>query len=127
MSPAAAPGSGPEEPEEPPRHAPAPGPAPEAAPVDTLPRLGGTPRPALWLLLVPVVLYVLAPLVANRVEPRVLGLPFLWAWIIAATIVSPLVIWLVARLDPAYRTGAVEPLAADDSARQPGPADGGTR
>ncbi|WP_157872404.1 DUF3311 domain-containing protein, partial [Streptomyces silaceus] len=60
-------------------------------------------RPSLWLLLVPALLHGAAPLVANRVEPRVLGVPFLLAWMIAATVVSPLVIWLVARLDPAYR------------------------
>ncbi|MEV0848455.1 DUF3311 domain-containing protein [Streptomyces sp. NPDC049954] len=95
-----------------------PGEEPAAVPstVDTLPSLGGARRPALWLLFVPVVLYVLAPLVANRVEPRVLGVPFLWAWVIGATIASPLVIWLVARLDPAHRLNAVEPLPADDRA-----------
>lgn len=71
-------------------------------------------RPALWLLLVPAVLYCAAPVVANRVEPRVLGLPFLLFWIVAATVVSPLVIWLVSRLDPAFRAGAVEPLPVDD-------------
>ncbi|WP_223773316.1 DUF3311 domain-containing protein [Streptomyces sp. 135] len=83
-------------------------------PLDGLPTLRGVARPSLWLLLVPVVLYGAAPLVANRIEPRVLGVPFLLAWVIAATIVSPLVIWLVARLDPAYRLNAVEPIPADD-------------
>jgi len=72
-------------------------------------------RRALWLLLVPVVLYCLAPLVANRIEPRVLGMPFLLFWMLAATVLSPLVIWLVARLDPVYRAGAVEPVPADDA------------
>ncbi len=71
-------------------------------------------RPVLWLLLVPVVLYCAAPLVANRVEPRVLGVPFLLVWIIAVTIISPIVIWVVSRYDPAYRDGAAEPLPADD-------------
>jgi ABC-type iron transport system FetAB permease component len=74
-------------------------------------------RPALWLLLVPAVLYCAAPLVANRIEPRVLGLPFLLAWIIAVTVLSPLVIWLVARFDPAYRADAEEPIPADDRPR----------
>lgn len=49
-----------------------------------------TRRPALWLLLVPVVLYCLAPIVANRVEPRIFGLPFLIFWVIAATGNDPL-------------------------------------
>ncbi|MGW8380884.1 DUF3311 domain-containing protein [Streptomyces sp. ODS28] len=77
-----------------------------------------SPRPrrhALWLLLVPAALYCAAPLVANRIEPRVLGVPFLLAWIIAATVLSPLVIWLAARLDPAYREGADEPLPGVDA------------
>ena len=71
-------------------------------------------RPALWLLLVPVVLYCLAPLVANRIEPRILGLPFLIFWVIAVTIVSPIVIWLVSRLDPVFQAGSTEPVPADD-------------
>lgn len=92
-------------------------PDPAATPFDGLPTVRGVARPSLWLLLVPVLLYGLAPLVANRIEPRILGVPFLLAWVIAATVISPLVIWLAARLDPAYRTGAVEPLPADDLAR----------
>lgn len=104
--------SRPEPPEAPP---PAPqDPLTPPDPLDGLPTLRGVARPSLWLLLVPVVLYGAAPLVANRIEPRVLGVPFLLAWVIAATIVSPLVIWLVARLDPAYRLNAVEPIPADD-------------
>jgi hypothetical protein len=67
-------------------------------------------RPILWLLLVPAVLYCAAPLVANRIEPRVFGVPFLLAWIIAVTVISPVIVWIVARNDPAYRSDAVEPL-----------------
>ena len=67
-------------------------------------------RPILWLLLVPAVLYCAAPLVANRIEPRVVGVPFLLAWIIAVTVISPVIVWIVARNDPAYRSDAVEPL-----------------
>lgn len=82
------------------------------------PGAGGKPgrarRRALWLLLLPAVLFCLAPVVANRVEPRVLGVPFLLLWLLAATVVSPLAIWATARLDPAYRADADEPLPADD-------------
>ncbi|GAA2093724.1 hypothetical protein GCM10009801_61140 [Streptomyces albiaxialis] len=92
---------------------------PHDDPLDGLPRIRA-PRPALWLLLVPAVLYCAAPLVANRVEPRILGVPFLLAWVIGATVVSPLVIWLVARLDPAYAKGSVEPLPVDDDAHAEG-------
>ncbi|MEV2254099.1 DUF3311 domain-containing protein [Streptomyces sp. NPDC050147] len=86
----------------------------QGSPLDGLPTLRSVARPSLWLLLVPVLLYGSAPFIANRIEPRILGVPFLLAWVIAATVISPLVIWLAARLDPAYRTGAVEPLPADD-------------
>lgn len=80
-----------------------------------------TRRPALWLLLVPVVLYCLAPIVANRIEPRILGLPFLVFWVIAVTVVSPIVIWAASRLDPVFRAGSTEPVPADD---EPGSTDG---
>jgi hypothetical protein len=81
--------------------------------VDQLPQVSA-PRPALWLLLVPVLLYCLAPVVADRIEPRILGIPFLLAYIGAVTIVTPLVIWLVSRLDPVFRAGAAEPVPAED-------------
>ncbi|MCW2943864.1 MAG: hypothetical protein JWR24_581 [Actinoallomurus sp.] len=74
-------------------------------------------RPVLWLLLVPAVLYCAAPLVANRIEPRVLGVPFLLMWIIVTTVISPIVIWIVSRYDPAYRTDAIEPIPADAGVR----------
>ncbi|OEU94535.1 hypothetical protein DB35_00850 [Streptomyces abyssalis] len=68
----------------------------------------------MWLLVVPGVLYCAAPVVANSIEPRILGVPFLLAWIIMATVVSPVIIWVAARLDPAYRADAIEPIPADD-------------
>jgi hypothetical protein len=80
-------------------------------------------RPVLWLLLVPAVLYCAAPLVADRIEPRLLGIPFLLVWIIAATVISPIVIWIVSKLDPAYRAGAVEPVPADEIPTDDGPGD----
>ncbi|MGH3313216.1 MAG: DUF3311 domain-containing protein [Streptomyces sp.] len=104
---------------------------PVPLPFDTLPPHGRRRRRVLWLLLVPAVLYCAAPLVANSIEPRILGVPFLLAWIIAATIISPLVIWAVARLDPAYRTNALEPVPADEGAGADGNVtrhtEGGTR
>lgn len=98
---------------------------PAALPFDELP--AGSPRRSLWLLLLPAVLYGLAPLVANRIEPRILGVPFLLAWIIGATVLSPLVIWLAARLDPAYRAGTVEPIPVIDAGDAAGPARDGQR
>ncbi|MEU7317300.1 DUF3311 domain-containing protein [Streptomyces sp. NPDC007083] len=90
----------------------------EDDPLAGLPRTGAR-RPALWLLLTPAVLYCAAPLVANRIEPRVAGLPFLLFWIVAATVLSPLVIWVVSRLDPAFAKGAAEPLPVDDEGGHP--------
>ncbi|WP_193084004.1 DUF3311 domain-containing protein [Brevibacterium aurantiacum] len=45
-------------------------------------------RYSLVLLIVPVILYVLTPVVANSVEPRVAGLPFILAYTIAVTILT---------------------------------------
>jgi hypothetical protein len=53
-------------------------------------------------------------LVANRIEPRILGIPFLIAYVLAVTIVSPIVIWAVAHRDPLYRADAPEPVPADE-------------
>ncbi|WP_460727846.1 hypothetical protein [Nocardia heshunensis] len=70
--------------------------------------------PALLLLALPGLLYCLAPVVANRTEPRILGIPFLVGYLIVVTILVGPLIWLVARLDPAYRSGTAEFVPADD-------------
>lgn len=70
-------------------------------------------RPALWLLIIPAVLYCLTPIVANRIEPMVFGVPFIIFYTAAVTVATWVVIWLVARLDPLYRAGAVEPVPVD--------------
>ncbi len=72
-------------------------------------------RPALWLLWIPPVLYCLAPLVANRIEPRIVGVPFLIAYVIAVTVLTPIIIAAVARLDPHYRANADEPVPVDEA------------
>ncbi|MEU9002366.1 DUF3311 domain-containing protein [Streptomyces sp. NPDC048551] len=56
-------------------------------------------RPQLLWLGVPFVLFAgVLPLV-NRLEPRVGGVPFLLAWFIGSTLVTPLAVWLVRRAD----------------------------
>lgn len=60
-------------------------------------------RRSLWWLLGPVVLYVLALPLYNRVEPVVLGLPFFMAWMLLATVLTPVFIWLAARKDPLFQ------------------------
>ncbi|MFF3569556.1 DUF3311 domain-containing protein [Nocardia jiangxiensis] len=68
----------------------------------------------LWLLALPGVLYCLAPFVANRIEPRVAGVPFLIVYLLAVTVLTGPVVGLVARFDPAHRAGAPEYVPVDD-------------
>ncbi|MFE7425258.1 DUF3311 domain-containing protein [Streptomyces sp. NPDC057545] len=50
-------------------------------------------------MLVPHVLYLgVLPLV-NRVTPVVLGLPFLFVWLLGATLLTPVAVWLTRRGD----------------------------
>ncbi|MFI0469336.1 DUF3311 domain-containing protein [Saccharopolyspora sp. 5N102] len=61
-------------------------------------------RKSLWWLLGPVVLYLLALPLYNRIEPVVLGLPFFMFWTLIATLLTPACIWLAARKDPLWRS-----------------------
>ncbi|MCG7524546.1 DUF3311 domain-containing protein [Streptomyces sp. OfavH-34-F] len=56
-------------------------------------------RPQLLWLLVPYVLYLGALPFVNRVEPVVLGLPFLFLWLLGATLLTPVAVWLARRGD----------------------------
>lgn len=60
-------------------------------------------RKSLWWLLGPVLLYLVALPLYNRVEPVVLGLPFFMFWTLLATLLTPACIWLAARKDPLWR------------------------
>jgi hypothetical protein len=53
------------------------------------------------LALVPIATLLAAPFVANRVEPRILGLPFLLAWCVGSVLLASAVMWLIHRLDSA--------------------------
>ncbi|MGW0734119.1 DUF3311 domain-containing protein [Streptomyces sp. NPDC002851] len=59
-------------------------------------------RPHLLWLLVPFVLFVVALPVANRTEPVVFGLPFFFAWLLGATLLTPVSVWLAWRGDQRY-------------------------
>lgn len=60
---------------------------------------GSRRRPALLWLLLPYVLFLgVLPLV-NRVTPTVLGLPFLFFWVLLATLATPLSVRLARRGD----------------------------
>lgn len=63
------------------------------------PKAKGTLRPSLILALVPVVALTLGIPFANRQEPRVFGLPFLLAWIVAWILLTPLIMAAVHWLD----------------------------
>jgi hypothetical protein len=67
-------------------------------------------RSLLWLL-VPFLFFVLALPLANRVDPVILGLPFLAFWVLVSVLLSPLAIWLAARGDPLF--AADEPEGTD--------------
>ena len=67
-------------------------------------------RSLLWLT-VPFLLFVLAIPFANRIDPVVLGLPFLAFWVLISVMLSPLAIWLAARSDPMFK--ADEPEGTD--------------
>lgn len=60
-------------------------------------------RPHLLWLLVPFVLYIGALPFVNRVEPVVLGLPFFFAWMLAATVLTPVAAYLTWRGDRKLR------------------------
>ncbi|MER5882802.1 DUF3311 domain-containing protein [Streptomyces sp. NPDC001941] len=48
-------------------------------------------------MLVPFLLYVVALPLVNRVGPVVFGLPFLFVWLLGATLLTPLAVWLTWR------------------------------
>ncbi|MDA0185101.1 DUF3311 domain-containing protein [Solirubrobacter phytolaccae] len=69
-------------------------------------------RSLLWLT-VPFLLFVAAIPLANRADPVILGLPFLFFWALLAVILSPLAIWLAARKDPYYLRDEAEGTDVD--------------
>jgi hypothetical protein len=51
------------------------------------------------LALVPAVAILGAPWFANRIEPRVMGMPFLLAWIVAWIVLASACMWWIGRRD----------------------------
>ncbi|MFH9133186.1 DUF3311 domain-containing protein [Streptomyces sp. NPDC017524] len=56
-------------------------------------------RPQLLWLLVPYVLYLGALPLVNRATPLVFGVPFLFVWLLGATLLTPVAVWLARRGD----------------------------
>lgn len=61
-------------------------------------------RPYRLLVAVPMLAILGAPWMANRVEPRILGLPFLLAWIVGGVLLTSLVMWGILALDRRHDT-----------------------
>jgi hypothetical protein len=59
-------------------------------------------RTSLWWLLGPPATFLGVLPFANRVEPIVLGLPFLMFWLFVAVFLAPLFVWLAAKGDPVW-------------------------
>ncbi len=56
-------------------------------------------RLRLLLAAIPITALTLAVPFVNRIEPRVLGLPFLLAWIMAWVALAPLFVWGIGRIE----------------------------
>jgi hypothetical protein len=69
-------------------------------------------RSLIWLT-VPFLLFVLAIPLANRIDPVILGLPFLFFWALLSVILSPAAIWMAARKDPLYARDEAEGTDVD--------------
>jgi len=69
-------------------------------------------RSLLWLI-VPFALFVVALPFANRIDPVILGVPFLAFWVFIAVILSPLAIWLASRSDPLFAADEPEDTDVD--------------
>lgn len=51
------------------------------------------------LALVPLLALLLSPYIANRLEPRILGMPFLLGWIVVWVLLTAIVMAIILRLD----------------------------
>ncbi|MEU3714129.1 DUF3311 domain-containing protein [Streptomyces catenulae] len=60
---------------------------------------GSRKRPALLWLLLPYVLFLAVLPLVNRLTPTVFGLPFLFFWMLLATVATPGAVWLARRGD----------------------------
>jgi hypothetical protein len=55
------------------------------------------------LALLPFAALLIGPFFVNRVEPTILGLPFLLAWCVAWVVLSSAIMAIIFRLDPENR------------------------
>jgi hypothetical protein len=70
------------------------------------------------LTVLPFIGFVLGVPFANRVEPLVLGMPFVLAWIVLWVVLSAVIMAIIYRLDPANREPAGREPATQTEARR---------
>jgi len=56
-----------------------------------------------WLAVIPFLALVVGPFFVNRMDPVVLGLPFLLAWIVGWILLTSLIMAIIYAADPANR------------------------
>ena len=59
------------------------------------------------LALVPLLALLFAPYTANRLQPRILGMPFLLGWIVVWVLLTSVVMFVILRLDGDSHDGDV--------------------
>ncbi|MEP6778964.1 MAG: DUF3311 domain-containing protein [Gemmatimonadaceae bacterium] len=52
-----------------------------------------------WIAIVPVIALVFSPYFANRIEPRIFGMPFLLGWIVIWVVLTSVVMGIILRID----------------------------
>ena len=69
--------------------------------------IAGDPVTAIrWLALLPFLGMLIGPVFVNRVEPLVLGMPFLLAWLVMWVVLSSIIMAVIYALDPTNRKEA---------------------
>ena len=56
-----------------------------------------------WLAIIPFIALLIGPFFVNKMEPFVLGLPFLLAWIVAWILITSLIMAVIYAADPVNR------------------------
>jgi hypothetical protein len=73
----------------------------------TNPVIAGDPVTAIrWLALLPFLGMLIGPVFVNRVEPLVLGMPLLLAWLVMWVVLSSVIMAVIYALDPTNRKKA---------------------
>ena len=65
-------------------------------------------RPLVWLAALPFLGVLIGPFFVNRVEPYVLGMPFLLAWLVGCTLATSVVMAVIYLTDPENRSSGGE-------------------